>query len=122
MKLSEVVLEAPEFGDGRLAEDRPINLAQLSDKISSDIVTQDELLGSFSTRLRTDMLEIAMTSGKERLQYVEDLKCVAEDMCACDLVVKTSEFISNPDDAGKLANLTHSMITTTVFLASISRV
>lgn len=122
MKLSEIVLEAPEFGGGRVAEDRPINMTGLSDKISSDIVLQDELLKSFSTRLRKDMLEIAMNTGKKRMQFVKELKFAAEDICASDIVVKASEFISNPNDAGKLAKLTHSMVTTSIFLASIRRV
>lgn len=122
MKLNNIVLEAPEFGDGRLAEDRPVDIAQLSEKITSDMIKQDELLKSFSTRLRKDMLEIAMNTGKKRTQFVEELKLAAEDIYASDLVVKASAFLSNPRDAGKLAKLTQSMVSTSIFLASIRRV
>lgn len=122
MKLNKIILEAPEFGGGRLAEDRPIDIARLSDKISNDMAVQDELLQSFSIRLRKNMLEIAMNTGSERMQFVKELKLAAEDICASDIIVKASEFISNPKDAGKLAKLTHSMVSTSIFLASIRRI
>ncbi|MEW7006698.1 hypothetical protein [Lentilitoribacter sp. EG35] len=122
MKLNEIVLEAPDFGGGRVAEDRPINMAELSDKTSSDVIVLDEILKNFSVRLRKDMLEIAMNTGKRRARFVEELKLAAEDVCASDLVVKASAFLSNPKDAGKLAKLTQSMVSTSIFLASIRRV
>ncbi|WP_162652420.1 hypothetical protein [Lentilitoribacter sp. Alg239-R112] len=122
MKLNEIVLEAPDFGGGRVAEDRPINMAELSDKTSSDVIVLDEVLKNFSVRLRKDMLEIAMNTGKRRARFVEELKLAAEDVCASDLVVKASAFLSNPKDAGKLAKLTQSMVSTSIFLASIRRV
>lgn len=122
MKLSKIVLEAPEFGGGRVADDRPIDIAQLFDKTSNDMVVQDELLQSFSTRLRKDMLEIATNTGAKRMKFVKDLKQAAEDMYASDLVVKASEFISNPKDSGTLAKLTQSMVSTSIFLASVRRV
>lgn len=122
MKLNKIVLEAPEFGGGRLAEDRPINMVELSEKISQDVARQDELLKSFSTRLRRDMLEIAMNTGKKRAKFVEELRLAAEDVCASDLVVKASAFLSDPQDAGKLAKLTQSMVSTSIFLSSIRRV
>jgi hypothetical protein len=82
----------------------------------------DEILKNFSVRLRKDMLEIAMNTGKRRARFVEELKLAAEDVCASDLVVKASAFLSNPKDAGKLAKLTQSMVSTSIFLASIRRV
>lgn len=122
MKLSKIVLEAPDFGGGRLAEDRPVDMAQLSDNVTNDMAKQNELLNCFSTRLRKDMLEISMNTGKKRMQFVKELKLAAEDMFASDLADKASEFISNPNDAGKLAKLTQSMVSTSIFLASVRRV
>lgn len=121
MSLNDIVLEAPEFGSGCLAEDRPLNVAQLSEKISGDMKRQDELLKCFSTRLRKDMLEIAMSTGKKRLQFVKDLKQAADDICASDIVGKAADFIAKPKDAGKLAKLTQSMVSTSIFLSSIRR-
>lgn len=122
MKLNEIVLEAPEFGGGRVADARPLDIAQLSEKNANDMAAQDKLLKSFSVQLRQDMLEIAMSSGKKRIEYVKKLQIAATDICAFDLAEKARKFIDNPEDQGKFAKLTHSMVTTSTFLASIRRV
>tara|TARA_R110002126_G_scaffold68307_4_gene172929 strand:- start:1429 stop:1776 length:348 start_codon:yes stop_codon:yes gene_type:complete len=85
MALQHIILEAPEFGNGRKSDDRPVDLSHLSKQTAGDRNLERNLLDMFAKQARESLGLMAGCSENERGKMAGEIATSANSIGAFDV-------------------------------------
>lgn len=122
MTLNRIILEAPEFGDGRECDDRPVDMTHLSKQTSGDRDLERTLLTLFAKNARESLAQMAICDEQTRATIAVEVLSAAEGIGAFDVAEKARCVKETPGDAISLAAFLNSIIKASTFIASLNRI
>lgn len=122
MALKNIILEAPEFGNGRQSDERPVDLSHLAKQTAGDRTLERELLTAFAKQARETLALMATCSKTKRSKLAVEISASAETIGAFDMAQKALKVKAKPDDAIHLAAFSNSVVKASSFVASLNRI
>jgi hypothetical protein len=118
----QIILEAPEFDNGRKSDNRPVDLLHLSKQTSGDRNLERNLLDMFAKQARESLGFMAGCSDIERGKMAGEIATSANSIGTFDVAEKAGRVEQDPSDAAALAGFTNAVVKASSFVASVNRI